>query len=130
MSESSQAVPQSDIRAREPIDVGVLARIVGDAPDLLRDLYAHFWSSASETAAALEEALHLHDLQGAGDCAHRLKGSGRSAGAIALGDLSMQLEQACRSKDEATIDALRQRVAAELLHVRGWIETRTRQGRG
>ncbi|MFM0053325.1 PAS domain S-box protein [Caballeronia grimmiae] len=85
------------------VDLDVLKSIVGDDPEIVRELLADYLRSASHLAAELRG--HCAQGQGreAGAIAHKLKSSSRSVGAVSLGDLCAELENAGKAGDMARL---------------------------
>jgi PAS domain S-box-containing protein len=85
------------------VDIDVLKSIVGDDAEIVRELLGDYLISVRN----LSTELRTHCVQGrgreAGSVAHKLKSSSRSIGAIALGDLCAQLENAGKAGDLATL---------------------------
>jgi HPt (histidine-containing phosphotransfer) domain-containing protein len=79
------------------VDVAVLKGLVGDDPQLVHRLMADYRAAAERLAQELRAASSTHDTRQIGAIAHKLKSSSRSIGALALGDLCAELENACRS---------------------------------
>lgn len=96
MQGDSTQIPVSE---QPSLDVGVLIGMVGSEPAVLRELLGEYERSASSARAALEEALVADDLEQVGGIAHRLKSSSRSVGALPLGDMCAQLENASKVGD-------------------------------
>jgi PAS domain S-box-containing protein len=84
-----------DAPGRPPLDISVLEALVGDDPLVVGDFLADFQAAARQAAADLRAAEAAHDTRRIGVVAHKLKSSSRSVGAIALGDLCAELENAC-----------------------------------
>lgn len=107
------------------IDVDVLKSLIGDDDKVVRDFLAHFVTAASAAMDELREACGCADYKKVGTIAHKLKSSSRSVGAMALGDLCAELENAskaedstavvqCQARIEATTDAVEARISALL----------------
>ncbi len=81
------------------VNLDVLKSIVGDDPEIVRELLTDYLRSARHLAADLRG----HCAQGrgreAGAIAHKLKSSSRSVGAVSLGDLCAELENAGKAGD-------------------------------
>ncbi|MFL9908620.1 PAS domain S-box protein [Paraburkholderia sp. RL17-337-BIB-A] len=99
------------------VDIDVLKSIVGDDADVVRELLGDYLKSVRNLATELR----THCAQGrgreAGSVAHKLKSSSRSIGAIALGDLCAQLENAGKAGDLATLASWVQQFDAALVAV-------------
>ncbi|WP_265945771.1 ATP-binding protein [Dechloromonas sp. A34] len=87
------------------VDVSVLTALVGDDKANLRRLLGIYLTSIRSACEELLPALATNDARGIGGIAHRLKASSRSVGALELGDLCAELENACRAGDQAAITA-------------------------
>jgi signal transduction histidine kinase/CheY-like chemotaxis protein/HPt (histidine-containing phosphotransfer) domain-containing protein len=90
------------------IDLAVLKGIVGDDQAVVRQLLADYRASAQRSATELRAACDADDIRQVGIVVHKLKAASRSIGALALGDLCAELENACRS---GTREAVSQGVA-------------------
>jgi CheY-like chemotaxis protein/HPt (histidine-containing phosphotransfer) domain-containing protein len=82
-------------QAAPALDVAVLKGLVGDEPETVREFLADYRASAQRAMAELRAA-RAADVWQVGAIAHRLRSSSRSVGALALGDLCAELENACR----------------------------------
>jgi HPt (histidine-containing phosphotransfer) domain-containing protein len=82
--------------ARQVVDVSVLQGLVGDDPQVLRRFLAGYRAEAERLAQEMRAACDANDIRQVGAIAHKLKSSSRSIGALALGDLCAELENACR----------------------------------
>ena len=76
------------------LDVRVLTALVGDEPAVIAGILHDFRASAGAASAQLRAACHARQAAAVEALAHRLKSSARSVGALALGELCAQLEQA------------------------------------
>ena len=93
----------------EPValfDSGVLKALVGDDPDTLDELLTDYLDSAKQLAQDLRTAFRADDINAIGGVAHKLKSSSRSVGALPLGDLCAEIENACTTRDHASIALL------------------------
>lgn len=102
--------PEQEIQPPQPgdaqslsVDTNVLKGIVGDDPEVMRELLGDYLKSVQHLAVELR----THCLQGrgreAGSVAHKLKSSSRSIGATSLADLCAELENAGKTGDLATL---------------------------
>jgi PAS domain S-box-containing protein len=84
--------------AGEPVvDVAVLKALVGDDAAIVREFLGDFRLSAQALATELATARAAGDVRQIGSIAHRLRASSRAIGAMALGDLCAELQNACRT---------------------------------
>jgi CheY-like chemotaxis protein/HPt (histidine-containing phosphotransfer) domain-containing protein/anti-sigma regulatory factor (Ser/Thr protein kinase) len=87
------------------LDVSVLAALVGDDPAVIREFLLDFRASATTIAAELAAACATGDAARAGALAHKLKPSARSVGALALGAICAELEDAGKAGRSAALAA-------------------------
>jgi HPt (histidine-containing phosphotransfer) domain-containing protein len=90
-------------------DAGALRLLFGDDEDRLGRLLTTFREGVKRDSEAVLAALAAGDLAGAADCAHRLKGASRMAGARRLAELLGEIEGAAR---EGAADAAHRAAAA------------------
>jgi CheY-like chemotaxis protein len=102
---------------KEPVDVSVLAALIGDDQALLDEFLIDFQASASAIALALNAACATANMAQAGALAHKLKSSARSVGALKLGALCAQLEAAGLAGDGPALDLLMRSFANEMAAV-------------
>ncbi len=79
------------------VDVSVLKGLVGDDPATVHEFLFDFRASAARAAVELQAAGAAGDSRKVGVLAHRLKSSSRSVGALSLGDVCAELENAARA---------------------------------
>jgi HPt (histidine-containing phosphotransfer) domain-containing protein len=87
--------------AAHAVDVAVLKDLIGDDPQLVRRFLTEFRAQAGRLAAELKAT---DDKRQIGEIAHKLKSTSRSVGALALGDLCAELENACRTDSREGIE--------------------------
>jgi HPt (histidine-containing phosphotransfer) domain-containing protein len=90
---------------------GTLNDLVGDNPVMHKRLLEKFLANATEQVASIDTSTNAGRLGETADVAHTLKSAARSVGALALGELCQQLENAGNVDDAATCSALAQRLA-------------------
>jgi CheY-like chemotaxis protein/HPt (histidine-containing phosphotransfer) domain-containing protein len=100
--ESVESMPMPLDEPRPPdadqvVDIAILESLVGDDPTIVREFLVDFLDSARGLAAELATARAEHDIRRIGGIAHRLRASSRSVGALMLGDLCAELQNACRT---------------------------------
>ena len=96
-SAADSSVVDSSMVDVSVVDVSVLKNLVGDDPKVVRKFLIDYRTVANRLAAELRAARAADDHRQIGALAHKLKSSSRSVGALALGDLCAELENACRS---------------------------------
>lgn len=106
-----------------PVDVSVLKALVGDDPAILSEFLQDFRSSATQIAAELKTAYAAGQAAQAGALAHKLKSSARSVGALALGELCAEMEQAGKAEQIETLTALLSRFETEMTNVNNYLDT-------
>ncbi|MDO8350912.1 MAG: response regulator, partial [Gallionella sp.] len=114
--------PDLQTAAPVAVDVNVLKKLVGDDEEIIRDFLHDFSLSAAKIAAELRTACAAGQAADAGALAHKLKSSARSVGALTLGELCFEMEQAGKAGDMATLGMLLPRFAQELASVEGFLE--------
>jgi CheY-like chemotaxis protein/HPt (histidine-containing phosphotransfer) domain-containing protein len=111
---------QSDLSVMK-LDVNVLKRLVGDDDAVVRQFLADFHASAVRMAAALRNACEAGEAAEAGAIAHKLKSSARSVGALRLGDLCAEMEQAGKTADVKALMELLDKFEQELADVEQYL---------
>ncbi len=76
------------------LDRAVLPSQIGSDPALIARFFEEYQRSAQTVADEIRVAITLGDWKAVGDGAHKLKSSSRAVGALALGEVCQQLEQA------------------------------------
>ena len=92
-----------------------LGQLVGDNPELQHRLLAKFVTNARRQCTQIEAAVAAADLGTVTAVAHTLKSAARSVGAMALGEMCQQLENAGLANDTGASQALGQQLGALLL---------------
>jgi signal transduction histidine kinase/CheY-like chemotaxis protein/HPt (histidine-containing phosphotransfer) domain-containing protein len=94
---AAELAPPTRSAPAPAVDVAVLNEIFGDDPPTVRRFLGDYRASTTQLAAEMRAALAAVDLRQIGSIAHKLKSASRSIGALALGDLCAELENACRT---------------------------------
>lgn len=115
------ASPNSDV-SPGAVDIGVLTDLVGGDMPMVRELMLEYRMSAQQLSSELKEALEQQNIAQVAAISHKLKSSSRSVGAIALGDICAELENACRSQDQQAIRECVSRFDIALTAVESWID--------
>ncbi|MBW3549569.1 MAG: PAS domain S-box protein [Proteobacteria bacterium] len=122
-SADADPLPEPDAQAaRRVLDVSMLRGVVGDAPETLRELLADYQQAASQAVANLHAALEADDIKEIGVITHRLKSSSRTVGALPMGDLCAELENASRVADKAGVKRAMGQLAPALAELQASIE--------
>jgi len=89
---------------RAAVDLTVLRSLIGDDDEAVDQVLHEYLSMLPQISADLEAAQGNGDLRRIGAITHKLKSASRSVGAMALGDLCAEIENACRigARSEAT----------------------------
>jgi CheY-like chemotaxis protein len=90
-------------RAERPVDIDVLKSIVGDDADAVRELLGDYLASVQVLAPELRAYCVKGLGREAGAIAHKMKSSSRSVGAVELGNLCAELENAGKAGDLQTL---------------------------
>lgn len=88
------------------LDVGVLEKLVGADKAIIQSFLHDYKASSQRSAAAIFKAYEGGEWQQVGRIAHALKSSSRSVGALALGEICAELENAGKTQDEKQIHRL------------------------
>ncbi|MFZ1318952.1 MAG: Hpt domain-containing protein, partial [Candidatus Nitrotoga sp.] len=109
------AVPSVPLAtAAEPVDVSVLKGLVGNDSAIISEFLRDFRSSSVKIAAELRTAYQAGQTAAVSAAAHKLKSSARSVGALALGELCAEMEQAGKVGDTEALAVLLPRFEAEM----------------
>jgi len=114
---NSPTMMAPQVTAAGPVDVSVLKAQVGGDPAVIRELLHDFRISAAKTAAELRAACENGQAAQAGALAHKLKSSTRAVGALVLGELCVEIEQAGKAGQVDALTALLPRFEAEMAAV-------------
>ncbi|SEN67850.1 multi-sensor hybrid histidine kinase [Nitrosospira multiformis] len=120
---TTTGAPALSTIAAKPVDVHILEQLVGNDPAVINEFLQDFRVSARKTAEELRAACQAGDAKTAGGIGHKLKSSARSVGALQLGELCAQMEQAGKAGDMTRLNELLPRFESELAAVDGYIST-------
>ncbi len=121
----AEPAPES---AHIPVDIHVLEELVGDDPETIQEMLQDYRVSAKKTVTELQIAYQAGQLATVGSIAHKLKSSSRSVGALALGDLCAQMEQAGKGNDAQTLAVLLPSFDAEMNKVEAYLDALSKKG--
>ncbi len=99
------------------LDVSVLEALVGDDPQVIEEFLQDFRVSAGEASVQMRAACQDRQPDAVEAVAHRLKSSARAVGALALGELCAEMEEAGQAGQLDTLAHLWPRFEAELAAV-------------
>ncbi len=122
-SPGSPAISPTQAMVSEPVDVNVLKALVGDDPAVISEFLHDFRSSAAQIAAELKIAYAAGQAAQVGALAHKLKSSARSVGALALGELCAEIEQAGKADQSKVLVALLLRFEVEITVVDEYLDS-------
>ncbi|WP_239190842.1 ATP-binding protein, partial [Candidatus Nitrotoga sp. HW29] len=111
------AMPDTPAMAIGPVDVSVLEGLVGNDPAVINEFLRDFRSSSARIAVELQTAFQLRQAAAVSAAAHKLKSSARSVGALMLGELCAEIEQAGKAGDIEALAVLLPRFEAEMVIV-------------
>ncbi len=123
--ERASAPPPQTNRMKEmdvAVNVAILKGLVGDDAEIVREFLADYLVSVRRLSQELHAAYAAGDARHVGAIAHKLKSSSRSVGALALGDLCAELENAGRTGDKMSISLGMPRFEAALTAVEAEID--------
>lgn len=106
-----------------PVNVHVLEELVGDDPAMIKEMLLDFRASAEKIAAELHTAYQTDQFATAGSLAHKLKSSARSVGALALGELCAEMEQAGKKNDADALAVLLPQFDVQMISVKSYLDT-------
>jgi CheY-like chemotaxis protein/HPt (histidine-containing phosphotransfer) domain-containing protein len=115
-------MPATLSTASKPVDVSILAALVGDDPVVVRDFLQDFRGSASQITVELKNAYADRQSAQMSALAHRLKSSARSVGALELGELCAEIEQAGKAGQLEVLSLLLPRFEAEMAAVGKYLD--------
>jgi HPt (histidine-containing phosphotransfer) domain-containing protein len=107
----------SQVAGTAPVNVSVLAALVGDDPKVIGEFLQDFRSSAIKITEELKASYAAGQPLQVGAAAHKLKSSARSVGALALGELCAEIELAGQAGQIEALAKLLPRFEAEWLSV-------------
>lgn len=99
------------------LDVRVLQALVGDDPEVINEFLHDFRLSVAQALMEMRAACHAHEPASVTTVAHKLKSSARAVGALALGELCVQMEAAGQARRLETLAELLPRFEAEVVAV-------------
>jgi HPt (histidine-containing phosphotransfer) domain-containing protein len=103
-------------------DFHVLSDVTGDDPEFTRDLLGEYLQGAADLLDKHRAHVASGDLQELQRVAHSLKGSSLTIGAMRLGTLAKEAEQAARGADLARTTALVDDAVREFAALRALLE--------
>ena len=116
-AERPAQAPPTPAASALALDVSVLKALVGDEPEVINEFLQDFRVSAGQARLQMRKACQDHQAAAIEAVAHRLKSSARSVGALALGELCEELEQAGRAGRLETLADLWSRFEDEMVAV-------------
>jgi CheY-like chemotaxis protein len=123
-SRISRASPADAVAAEpSPVDLKVLAAIVGDDPTVVVSFLKKFVPKAQEMVSDIDHSVAAHEADSVRFTSHKLKGSSRAIGATELSDLCAALESAGREGAWGEIERLHANLQPALQTVLRYIES-------
>jgi CheY-like chemotaxis protein/HPt (histidine-containing phosphotransfer) domain-containing protein len=102
---------------RPAMELATLTALVGDDPDDVAEVLQSFTRSARESATALDAAMNAGNAVQLGSLAHQIKGAAVSIGAVRLGEICRDLEEAAGLGAVGGLKSLHASLQAELVRV-------------
>jgi len=121
--------PEDQERANPPVDLAVMKKIVGDDDEGMRALLGDYLTSLRTLAAELRGHAAGGRGRETGAVAHKLKSSSRSVGALQLGDLCAELENAGKTGSRERLRTLLVQFDRDVVTVENAIAGLLRQSR-
>jgi PAS domain S-box-containing protein len=110
--------------AHRPPDLQVLVDLIGNDPLVIREVLSAFRATTNDSAAEFARAHALGAMDTLADLAHTLKSAARAIGALHLGQLCADIEEAAVSAPRApTLPDLLVSFASELRAVHAYLAT-------
>ena len=106
------------------VDLAVLRALIGDDEQVIGEVLASFMTSASQSCDELIAGAARQSMQTVAESSHRMKSAARSVGALHLGELSAQLQEASEDARTETVTSLLPAFRAELEAVMGYLRAR------
>jgi HPt (histidine-containing phosphotransfer) domain-containing protein len=119
---AAEPVPGSPDSPAIPVDVSVLKALVDDSSEVIKEFLQDFRHSATQIAAELRIAYAGGQAAQVGALAHKLKSSARSVGALGLGELCAEIEQAGKAGQIEALAVLLPRFEVEIAAVDGYLD--------
>ena len=121
---SQLSVPMNAVgSAVAPVNVHVLEELIGNDPEMIKEMLLDFRASSEKIATELHAAYQTGQFAVVGSLAHKLKSSARSIGAFALGELCAEMEQAGKKNDTEALTVLLPLFDAQLVSVKNYLDT-------
>jgi PAS domain S-box-containing protein len=111
-----------------PLNVHILEELIGNDPATIKEMLQDFRASAEKIAEDLRMAYQAEQFVTVGSIAHKLKSSARSVGALALGELCAEIEQAGKQNDAKALAALLPRFEVEIVTVQRYLDSLREEG--
>jgi PAS domain S-box-containing protein len=121
----AEGIPHATAQAAAApaVDVSVLESLIGDDAAMILEFLQDFQNSAATIALELKSACDHRQPVPASEQAHKLKSSARAVGALALGELCVQMEIAGRAGSTEALDTLLPRFEQELDAVNAFLDS-------
>ena len=107
--------------AASPIDITILEGLIGRNPTVVHAFLQDFQANAADIGTDLRAAGASKDILKAGALAHKLKSAARAVGALALGELCAQIEDASSAGLSNKLFEILPRWEAELAAVEDYL---------
>ncbi len=122
-SPSQHSVPTNEAGSVvAPVNVHVLEELIGNDPETIKEMLLDFRGSAEKLTTELYTAYQAGQSAMVGSLAHKLKSSARSVGALALGELCAEMEQAGKKNDAEALALLLPSFDAEIRSVKTFLD--------
>ncbi|MBA3589282.1 response regulator, partial [Methylibium sp.] len=106
-----------------PVDLSVLAELVGDDPQVIREVLLAFRANSVRAAQELASGQSAGLLRAVAETTHKLKSAARSIGALKLAQICADIEEAANAQHAAELGMLMASFEAELLAVHRFLDS-------
>ena len=106
LNNETESPSTEKVKESPPLDISVLAALVGDVHDIHCQLLVKFVTSSTDTIEQINQAFEDKDGTALSGLGHKLKSSARSIGGAELGRLSEQLEVDAKECDWLQLELL------------------------
>ena len=106
------------------VDLEVLKALVGNDEQVIEEVLASFVTSARQSCEELIAGAARHSMQTVAESSHKMKSAARSVGALHLGELSAQLQEASEGALAETVTSLLPAFQAEMAAVMDCLRAR------
>ena len=112
------------IAAAQPVDLRILAALIGDDESAIADVLQSFRQSAEHSQEVLANALASNAVSLVAQTAHNLKSAARAIGASRLGEICAVIEEMASARKTADLRSFFPQFRTEMNAVSMFLESR------